>query len=128
MQIILDHFYQHLAGDVFFTVSFPPMFIEVSKPGALQLTDFTMPGLDLLVDVAHVVPQGVDVVEPQLTLTTLLNLLPLGVIPPDVTKEIFLRGQGLPALLTGEFLVAVMTLDVINQICLVLQYFTTVNT
>ena len=34
MQIILDHFYQHLASDVGFTVSFPPVFIEIPKPGA----------------------------------------------------------------------------------------------
>ena len=124
MQIILDHFYQHLPGDVFFTVSLPPVFIEITKPSALQLANLTMPGLDLLVDVAHVVPQRVDVVELELTLTTLLDLLPLGVISPDVTQEIFLCRQSLPALLTWKFLVAVMTLDVINQICLVLQYFT----
>ena len=40
-------------------------------------------------DVAHVVPQSMHVVELQLTLTTLLYLLPLGVIPPDVFQKIF---------------------------------------
>ena len=121
MEIILDHFYQHLAGDVFFTVSLPPVLIEIPQPGALQLTDLTVPGLDLVMDVAHVVPQRVDVVELELTLTTLLNLLPLGVIPPDVTQEVLLCRQGLSALLTREFFVTVMSLDVINQICFMFQ-------
>ena len=128
MEVLLDHFYQHLAGDVCFAVSLPPVLIEIPEPGTLELANLTVPGLDLLMDIAHVVPQGVDVVELELTLTTLLDLLPLGVIPPDVTQEIFLCRQSLPALLTWKFLVAVMTLDVINQICLVFQYFTTVNT
>ena len=86
MQIILHHFYQHLAGDVFFTVSFPPMFIEITKPGALQLTNLTFPGLDLVVDVAHVVPQSLHVVELQLALSAGLRLLPLGMISSDMTQ------------------------------------------
>ena len=90
MQIILDHFYQHLAGDVCFAVSLPPVLIEISQPGTFQLTDFTMPGLDLVVDAAHVVPQSFNVVELEFTLTTLLTLFPLlGVIPPDVLQQIF---------------------------------------
>ena len=63
MEIILDHFYQHLAGDVGFTMSLPPVFVEIPQPGTLQLTDLTVPGFDLLVDVTHVVPQRVNVVE-----------------------------------------------------------------
>ena len=128
MEIILDHFYQHLAGDVGFTVSLPPVLIEIPQPGALQLADLTVPGLDLVMDVAHVVPQRVDVVELELTLPALLNLLPLGVIPPDVTQEVFLCRQGLPALLTREFLVTVMSLDMVYQICLMFEDFTAVNT
>ena len=121
MEIILDHFYQHLAGDVGFTVSLPPVLIEIPQPGALQLTDLTVPRLDLVVDVAHMVSQSVDVVELELTLPALLNLLSLGVIPPDVTKEVFLCRQGLTALLAGKFLVTVMSLDVINQVGFMLQ-------
>ena len=128
MQIILDHFYQHLAGDIFFTVSLPPVFIEIPKPGTLQLADLTMPGFDLLVDVAHVVPQRVDVVELELALSALLDLLPLGVVPPDVTQEILLGRQGLAALLAGKLLVAVMSLDMVDQVRLVLQYLAAVNT
>ena len=90
MQIILDHFYKHLTGDVCLTVSLPPVFIEIPQPGTFQLTDFTMPGLDLVVDVADVVPQCMDIVELEFTLTTLLYLLSLGVIPPDMTQEVFL--------------------------------------
>ena len=74
MSIILDHFYQHLAGDVGFTVSLPPVFVEIPQSGTLELTIFTMPGLDLVMDVAHVVPQGLHVVELELALPTLLSL------------------------------------------------------
>ena len=87
MQIILDHFYQHLAGDVCLTVSLPPVFIEIPQPGTFQLTDLTMPGLDLVA--AHVVPQSFNVVELEFTLSTLLSLFPPGVIPPDVFQKIF---------------------------------------
>ena len=89
MEIILHHFYQHLACDVGFTVSLPPVLIEIPQPGALQLTDLTVPRLDLVMDVAHVVPQSLDVIKFQLTLTTRLSILPLGVIPPDVLQQIF---------------------------------------
>ena len=89
MEIILDHFYQHLPGDVGFTVSLPPVLIEIPQPGALQLTDLTVPRLDLVMDVAHVVPQGFHVVELQFTLRTRFCILPLGVIPPDVLQQIF---------------------------------------
>ena len=89
MEIILYHFYQHLAGDVCFTVSLPPVFIQIPKPGTLQLTNLTVPGLDLIMNVAHVVPQSPDIVELQFTLTTLLHLLPLGVVSLDVTKSNF---------------------------------------
>ena len=89
MEIILDHFYQHLAGDVGFTVSLPPVLIEIPQPGALQLTDLTVPRLDLVVDVAHVVPQCRRVVELQFTLITRLSFLPLVVIPPNMTQEVF---------------------------------------
>ena len=88
MEIILDHFYQHLAGDVFFTVSLPPVLIEIPQPGALQLTDLTVPGLDLVMDVAHVVPQRRRVVELQFALIAWLSFLPLVVIPPDMTQEV----------------------------------------
>ena len=128
MQIILDHFYQHLAGDVGFTVSLPPVLIEIPQPGALQLADLTVPGLDLVMDVAHVVPQGFHVVELQFTLTTLLDLLSLSVISPDVTKKIFLGWQGFATLLTGELLVGMVSLDVVDQISLAFQYFAAVNT
>ena len=128
MSIILDHFYQHLASDVGFTVSLPPVFVEIPQPGTLQLTDLTVPGFDLLVDVTHVVPQRVDVVELELALSALLDLLSLGVISPDVTQEILLGRQRLTALLTGELLVTVMSLDVIYQVRLVLQYLAAVNT
>ena len=90
MKILLDHFYQHLAGDVCLTVSLPPVLIEIPQPGTFQLTDLTMPGLDLVVDVADVVPQCMNIVELEFTLTTLLTLFPLlGVIPPDVLQQIF---------------------------------------
>ena len=128
MQIILDHFYQHLTGDVDFTVSFPPVLVEIPEPGTLELANLTVPRLDLLMDIAHVVPQGVDVVELELTLQALFDLLPLGVISPDVTQQIFLGRQSFAALLTWELLVRMMSLDVIDQICLVLQYFAAVNT
>ena len=84
MEVLLDHFYQHLAGDVCFTVSLPPVFIEIPEPGTLKLTHLTIPGLDLVVDADHVVLQFFDVVELEFTLSTLLTLFPLGVIPPDV--------------------------------------------
>ena len=84
MEIILDHFYQHLAGDVGFTVSLPPVLIEIPQPGALQLTDLTVPRLDLVVDVAHVVPQCRRVVKLQFTLITRLSFLPLVVIPANM--------------------------------------------
>ena len=74
MSIILDHFYQDLASDVGFTVSLPPVFVEIPQSGTLELTIFTMPGLDLVMDVAHVVPQGLHVVELELALPTLLSL------------------------------------------------------
>ena len=128
MQIILHHLYQLLPGDVLFTVSLPPVFIQIPKPGTLQLTNLTVPGLDLIVDVAHVVPQSMNVVELQFTLPTLLDLLSLSVISPDVTKEIFLGWQGFATLLTGELLVGMMSLDVVDQICFVLQYLAAVNT
>ena len=86
MQIILHHFYQHLPGDVLFTVSLPPVFIQIPQPGTLQLTNLTVPGLDLLVDVAHVVPQSLHVVELQLALSAGLRLLPLGMISSDMTQ------------------------------------------
>ena len=60
------------------------MLVEISKPGALHLADLTMPGLDLVVDVADMIPQSFDVVELQLTLRAWLSILPLGVISPDV--------------------------------------------
>ena len=89
MQIILDHFYQHLTGNVDFTVSFPPVLVEIPEPGTLELANLTVPGLDLVVDAAHVVPQSFNVVELEFTLTTLLTLFPLlGVIPPDVLQQI----------------------------------------
>ena len=128
MQIILDHLYQHFPGDVLFTVSLPPVFIQIPKPGTLQLTNLTVPGLDLLVNVAHVVPQSMNVVELQFTLPTLLYLLSLGVISPDMTKEIFLGWQGFATLLTGELLVGMMSLNVVDQISFVLQYLAAVNT
>ena len=128
MKIILDHFYQHLAGDVCFTVSLPPMFIEIPQPGTFQLTDLTMPGLDLVVDVADVVPQCMNIVELEFALSTLLYLLSLGVIPPDMTQEVFLGWQSFATLLARELLVRMMSLYVIDQICFMLQYFTTVNT
>ena len=84
MKVLLDHFYQHLAGDVCLTVSLPPVLIEIPEPGTLKLTDLTIPGLDLVVDADHVVLQAFDVVELEFTLSTLLTLFPLGVIPPDV--------------------------------------------
>ena len=84
MKILLDHFNQHLAGDVSFTVTLPPVLIEIPEPGTLKLTDLTIPGLDLVVDADHVVPQAFDVVELEFTLSTLLTLFPLSVIPPDV--------------------------------------------
>ena len=86
MQIILDHFYQHLTGDVDFTVSFPPVLVEIPEPGTLELANLTVPGLDLVVDVTHVVPQSFHVEELQLTLSARLGLLPLGVVPSDVTQ------------------------------------------
>ena len=89
MEIILDHFYQHLTGDVGFTVSLPPVLIEIPQPGALQLTDLTVPRLDLVVDVAHVVPQCRRVVKLQFTLITRLSFLPLVVIPANMTQEVF---------------------------------------
>ena len=128
MQIILHHLYQLLPGDVLFTVSLPPVFIQIPKSGTLQLTNLTMPRLYLLVNVAHVVPQSMNVVELQLTLTTLLYLLPLSVVSPNVTKEIFLGWKGFATLLTGELLVGMMSLDVVDQICFVLQYLAAVNT
>ena len=128
MQIILDHLYQLLPGDVLFTVSLPPVFIQIPKPGTLQLTNLTVPGLDLIMNVAHVVPQSPDIVELQLTLITLLTLLPLGVISPDVTQEIFVGWECFATLLTRELLVGMMSLDVIDQICFVLQYLAAVNT
>ena len=79
-------------------------------------------------DVAYMVPQCSDVVELQLTLTTLLYLLPFGVIPPDVTQQIFLGRQGFATLLTGELLVGMMSLNVVDQISFVLQYLAAVNT
>ena len=89
MQIILHHFYQHHTGDISFVVSLPPVFIEISQPATLQLAKLTVPGLDLVVDAAHVVPQSFNVVELEFTLTTLLTLFPLlGVIPPDVLQQI----------------------------------------
>ena len=88
-----------------------------------------MPGLDLVVDAAHVVPQSFNVVELEFALSTLLTLFPLlGVIPPDMTQQVFLGWQSLTTLLTRELLVRMMSLDVINQICLSLQYFATVTT
>ena len=105
MQIILHHLYQLLPGDVLFTVSLPPVFIQITKPGTLQLTNLTVPGLDLIMHVAHVVPQSLHVVELQLTLVTLLTLLTPGVVPPDVFQQIFVCGEGLTTLLTGELLV-----------------------
>ena len=89
MEIILDHFYQHLASDVGFTVSLPPVLIEIPQPGALQLTDLTVPRLDLVMDVAHVVPQCRRVVKLQFTLITRLSFLPLVVIPANMTQEVF---------------------------------------
>ena len=74
MPIILDHFYQHLAGDVGLAVSLPPVFIEIPEPGTLELAVFTVPRFDLVMDIAHVVPQSFHVIELQLTLTTLLSL------------------------------------------------------
>ena len=88
MQIILHHLYQHLPGDVLFTVSLPPVFVEIPQPGALQLTDLTVPRLDLVVDVAHVVPQRRRIEELQLTLRAWLSFLSLVVIPPDVLQQI----------------------------------------
>ena len=105
MQIILHHLYQLLPGDVLFTVSLPPVFIQITKPGTLQLTNLTVPGLDLIMNVAHVVPQGFHVVELQFTLITLLTLLSPGVISPDVFQQIFVGGEGLATLLTGKLLV-----------------------
>ena len=128
MQIILHHLDQHLPGDVLFTVSLPPVFIQIPQSGTLQLTNLTVPGLDLIMHVAHVVPQSPYIVELQLTLTTLLYLLPLGVISPDVTEEIFVGWEGLATLLTGELLVGMMSLDVIDQICFMFQYLAAVNT
>ena len=89
MEIILDHFYQHFTGDVGFTVSLPPVLIEIPQPGALQLTDFTVPGLDLVMDIAHVVPQRRRIEELQFTLRAWLSFLSLVVIPPDVLQQIF---------------------------------------
>ena len=89
MQIILHHFYQHLPSDVGFTVSFPPVLVEITQPGALHLADLTMPGLDLVVDVAHVVPQCRRIEELQLTLRAWLSFLTFVVIPPDVLQQIF---------------------------------------
>ena len=89
MKIILDHFYQHLAGDVCLTVSLPPVLIEIPEPGTLKLTDLTIPGLDLVVDADHVVLQAFEVVELEFTLATLLTLFPPGVNPPDVFQKIF---------------------------------------
>ena len=88
MEIILDHFYQHLPGDVLFTVSLPPVLIEIPQPGALHLTDLTMPGFDLVVDVAHVVPQCRRIEELQLTLRAWFSFLTFVVIPPDVLQQI----------------------------------------
>ena len=86
MQIILHHFYQHLAGDISFVVSLPPVFIEISQPATLELAKLTVPGLDLVVDVADVHRQRSHIVELHLALTALLGLLPLGVVPSDVTQ------------------------------------------
>ena len=90
------------------------MFIQIPKPGTLQLTNLTVPGLDLVMNVAHVVPQSPDIVELQFTLTALLTLLPFGVISPDVTKEIFVGWECFATLLTRELLVGMMSLDVVD--------------
>ena len=89
MQIILDHFYQHLASDVGFTVSLPPVFVEIPKASALHLANLTVPGLDLVMDVAHVVPQCRRIEELELTLRAGLRFLSFVVIPPDVLQQIF---------------------------------------
>ena len=65
------------------------MLIEISKPGTLHLANLTVPGLDLVVDVAHVVPQRRRIEELQLTLRAWLSFLSLVVIPPDVSQQIF---------------------------------------
>ena len=90
MQVILHHFYQHLAGDISFVVSLSPVFIEISQPVTFELAKLTVPGLDLVVDVTHVVPQSFHVEELQLTLSARLGLLPLGVVPSDVFQKIFI--------------------------------------
>ena len=105
MQIILHHLYQLLPGDVLFTVGLPPVLIQIPKPGTLQLTNLTVPGLDLIMNVAHMVPQGFHVVELHLTLITLLTLLSPGVVSPDMFQQIFVGGEGLATLLTRELLV-----------------------
>ena len=128
MQIILDHLYQLLPGDVLFTVSLPPAFIQITKPGTLQLTNLTVPRLDLIMNVTNVVPQSLHVVELQFTLITLLTLLSPGVVSPDVFQQIFVGGEGLATLLTGELLVGMMSLNVVDQISFVLQYLAAVNT
>ena len=128
MQIILHHLYQLLPGDVLFTVSLPPVFIQIPKPGTLQLTNLTVPGFYLIMNVAHVVPQGLHVVELQLTLITLLTFLSPGVVSPDMFQQIFVGGEGFATLLTRELLVGMMSLNVVDQISFVLQYLAAVNT
>ena len=126
MEIILDHFYQHLPGDVGFTVSLPPVLIEIPQSGTLQLTDLTVPGLDLVMDVAHVVPQCRRVVELEFTLIAWLSFLPLVVISPNMTQEVFVGGEVPSALETRILLIIMIALDVIHQISKSLQNFSTV--
>ena len=89
MQIILDHFYQHLAGYINLVVSLPPVFIEIPQPRTLELANLAVPGLYLVVDITDVAPHCFDVKELQFAMGAWLCLLPLGMVPPDVFQEIF---------------------------------------
>ena len=86
MQIILDHFYQHLAGEISFIVSLPSVFIEIPQPRTLELANLAVPGLYLVVDITDVVTQRPHIVELHFTLTALLRLLSLCMISSDVTQ------------------------------------------